>query len=113
MVFNKDNLSQTDTTDAAFWSRVPIRSKFLPAADIEAQGEDIGSHTYLKDNSVSARFPGWLSAFADILREAYDPSGDNLDELPQSMLTWKADVMTSHNPVAGVARDRGHLYGRQ
>lgn len=66
----------------------PFRSKFLSPEELE-EG-DLEPQTYPVDIDISSRFPTWLSALADILREAYASSFDTMQTLPQSMLDWRA-----------------------
>ena len=55
---------------------------------------------HLLDSQLAQRYPEWFSALADMLREAYDPSGAVLLKVPVSMRDWASDVVTTNNPVA-------------
>ena len=98
VVFNQDNLPKVDPTDDAFWARlfvVPFRSKFVHGGCTVAGNEDEVSHeewTYPADLDLKQKFPMWLSALADVMREVYDPTHKRLQSLPGSMMTWKADL---------------------
>jgi phage/plasmid-associated DNA primase len=96
LIFQKD-IPKFDQEDAAFGDRLlftPMRSKFL--RDASSHKEPL---TFEIDPSISMRFPGWLSALADILVEHIGTMGVFLS-LPQSMMSWRDDVTNEANPAA-------------
>ena len=105
LIFNQNDCPQADPADTAFWARVMVvlfRAKFLLEADYLAAMEDGtgDEHVLPVDTQLAERFPDWYSALADLLREAYDPTGLVLFNIPESMRDWKNDVIATNNPVA-------------
>lgn len=67
LVFDHGDRPEYDPCDAAFTRRlliVPMRAAFGPAPSAE-------QWTHEADPDVSGRFPGWMSALADVLVEHY------------------------------------------
>ena len=96
LVFNEGRIPKTDLTDEAFCARifvVPFRSKFVSADRLD-NDDEAEEWTFAMDQGLKQKFPTWLSAFADILREHFDPTNEKLLNVPASMMTWKADLMS-------------------
>lgn len=84
-------------TDGAFFERqlvVPMRSRF----EVGDQ-QSVQEYTFPVDINISRRFPLWYSALAELLVSLYD-EGETLSNIPQSMVSWRADVADEANPLA-------------
>lgn len=98
LIFNEGDCPTYDMSDSAFHGRLlfaPMRSKFVK----DACTNDAEPWTYEVDATMSSRFPGWLSALADVLVEHYGVVGC-FDTPPLSMHEWRKDVTADANPIA-------------
>lgn len=110
LVFNEGDCPQFDPADTAFMERImvaPMRSKFVGRDEFrrllllqEGDGGEgmMEPWTFEVMYDVNKKFPLWLSALADVLREhRLDP--DEFARLPQSMREWRNSISTDSNPL--------------
>ena len=76
LVFDEGGCPQFDHQDAEFVGRMlvaPMRSKFVEEPPRASNGGEAAERewTFPVDRTVHAKFPVWMSAFADVLREHY------------------------------------------
>jgi phage/plasmid-associated DNA primase len=99
LIFNEGDCPMYDHGDTAFLERLlfaPMRAKFVKGA---AAGDGGQPWTFEVDTGVSGKFPGWLSALADVLIDHFGIAGC-FENTPASMNEWRKDVTTDANPVA-------------
>ena len=100
LIFNEGDCPKYDHADTAFIGRLlfaPMRARF--DKDVPMHPEPEEPWTYEADPGVSSRFPGWMSALADVLVEHYGVAG-GFERPPASMNEWRKDVTSEANPAS-------------
>jgi phage/plasmid-associated DNA primase len=100
LIFNENCCPVYDQGDMAFKDRllfVPMRSKFVNAAEVDACQEP---WTFPLDDKLYKQFKGWYSALADVLLEHFDDATTLLNSPPSSAKAWKDDITTENSTTA-------------
>jgi phage/plasmid-associated DNA primase len=108
LVFNEGDCPRFDG-DAALLQRMlvaPMRSKFV--ANLPGDPEE---YTFIADKTIAQKFPLWLPALLDVLKEHYDP--DAMDSPPLSMRQWGQNVATEANPLGSWMEERVVVTGKK